>query len=131
MRIFSGCSVVSRRIMHKMMMTEMVCMKCSLSAGSMNLGHYVAYVWDNPEFYEAIGLTNITIKAHFEEGEWFLPTLLEMSKIHPIVAMEDMSAIFVKGKDIWKIGNMHLVDRGEIRPINDEIILYALEFCEW
>ena len=97
-----------------------------VSAGSMNLGHYVAYVWDNPEFYEAIGLTNITIKAHFEEGAWFLPTLLEMSKIHPIVAMEDMSAIFVRGKDIWKIGNMHLVDRGEIRPINDEKSLQLL-----
>ena len=39
-----------------------------VSAGSMNLGRYVAYVWDKPEWYEALGLTNITIKAHFEEG---------------------------------------------------------------
>lgn len=101
-------------------------MVLGVSAGSMNLGHYVAYVWDKPEFYEAIGLTNITIKAHFEEGEWFLPTLLKMSMIHPIVAMEDMSAIFVKGKDIWKIGNMHLVDRGELRPIIDNRILQSL-----
>ena len=91
-----------------------------VSAGSMNLGNIVAYVWDTPEFYEAIGLTNITIKSHFEEGEWFIPTLLEMSKIHPIVAMEDMSAIFVKGDDIWKIGNMHLIDKGEIGPITDD-----------
>ena len=91
-----------------------------VSAGSMNLGRVVAYVWDKPEFYEAIGLTNITIKAHFEEGEWFVPILLEMSKIHPIVAMEDMSAIFIKGDDIWKIGNMYLFDKGELRPITDE-----------
>ncbi len=97
-----------------------------VSAGSMNLGHYVAYVWDNPEFYEAIGLTNITIKSHFEEGEWFIPTLLEMSKTHPIVAMEDMSAVFLKGDDILKIGNMLLVDKGEIKPIDDEEILRSL-----
>ena len=105
---------------------ESSAMILGVSAGSMNMGHYVAYVWDKPEFYEAIGLTNITIKAHFEEGEWFLPILLEMSMIHPIVAMEDMSAIFVKGEDIWKIGNMHLVDRGEIRPITDKKILQSL-----
>ena len=91
-----------------------------VSAGSMNLGHYVAYIWDMPEFYEAIGLTNITIKAHYEEGEWFLPTLLEMSMIHPIIAMEDMSAIFVKGEEIWRTGNMHLIDKGEIGPITEE-----------
>ena len=91
-----------------------------VSAGSMNLGHYVAYIWDVPEFYEAIGLTNITIKAHYEEGEWFLPTLLEMSTIHPIIAMEDMSAIFVKGEEIWRTGNMHLIDKGEIGSITEE-----------
>ena len=99
-----------------------------VSAGSMNLGRYVAYVWDKPEFYEAIGLTDITIKSHFEEGGWFIPALLELSMIHPIVAMEDMSAIFVKGDDIWKIGNMHLFDKGEIKKITDEKILRELCF---
>lgn len=91
-----------------------------VSAGSMNLGRLVAYVWDDPHFYEAIGLTNITIKSHYKEGDWFIPRLLEMSKTHPIVAMEDMSAIFVKGDDIWKVGEMHLVDKGEIMPITAE-----------
>ena len=91
-----------------------------VSAGSMNLGRTVAYIWDDPHFYEALGLTNITIKAHYEEGEWFIPRLLEMSKTHPIVAMEDMSAIFVKGDDVWKVGEMHLIDKGEIGPITDE-----------
>ena len=91
-----------------------------VSAGSMNLGRTVAYIWDDPHFYEALGLTNITIKAHYEEGEWFIPRLLEMSKTLPIVAMEDMSAIFVKGDDVWKVGEMHLIDKGEIGPITDE-----------
>ena len=93
-----------------------------VSAGSMNLGRTVAYIWDDPHFYEALGLTNITIKAHYEEGEWFVPRLLEMSMTHPIVAMEDMSAIYVKGDRIRKVGEMHLVDKGEIRPINDEML---------
>ncbi len=91
-----------------------------VSAGSMNLGRLVAYVWDDPKFYEALGFTDITIKAHYEEGEWFVPLLKEMSMTHPIVAMEDMSAIFVKGDDIWKVGEMHLFDKGEIGPVNDE-----------
>ena len=91
-----------------------------VSAGSMNLGRLVAYVWDNPEFYEALGFTDITIKAHYEEGEWFVPLLKEMSMTHPIVAMEDRSAIFVKGDAIWKVGEMHLFEKGEIVPVTDE-----------
>jgi len=91
-----------------------------VSAGSMNLGRLVAYVWDDPKFYEALGFTDITIKAHYEDGEWFAPLLKEMSMTHPIVAMEDMSAIFVKGDDVWKVGEMHLFDKGEIGPITDE-----------
>ena len=91
-----------------------------VSAGSMNLGRLVAYVWDDPKFYEALGFTDITIKAHYEEGEWFVPLLKEMSMTHPIVAMEDRSAIFVKGDAIWKVGEMHLFDKGEIGPITDE-----------
>ena len=94
-------------------------MLLGVSAGSMNLGRYVAYVWDNPEFYEAIGLTDFTIKSHYEDGEWFVPIVLEMSKTHPIVAMKDMSAIFIKNGDITKIGTMYLVDKGEIKPIDD------------
>lgn len=100
-------------------------MVLGVSAGAMNLGRLVAYVWDEPEFYEAIGLTDITIKSHYEEGEWFVPTLLEMSKTHPIVAMEDMSAIYVKGDDIWKVGRIYLVDKGEIRPVTDDNTLRA------
>ena len=91
-----------------------------VSAGSMNLGRNVAYIWDDPHFYEALGLTNITIKAHYQEGEWFIPRLKEMSMTHPIVAMEDMSAIYVKGDRIRKVGKMHLIDKGEIGPITDE-----------
>lgn len=101
---------------------ESSAMILGVSAGSMNLGHYVAYIWDDPEFYEGLGLTNITIKSHYEEGEWFLPTLLKMSMIHPIVAMKDMSAIFIKGGDIWKIGDMFLIDKGEISPLTDEML---------
>ena len=35
--------------------------------------------------------------------------------IHPIVAMEDESAIFIQGGAAWKLGNIHWIDKGEIR----------------
>ena len=29
-------------------------------------------------------------------------------------------AIFVKGDNVWKVGEMHLFDKGEILPVTDE-----------
>ena len=86
-----------------------------VSAGSMNMGRYVADVWETKELCEGIGLTNITVKGHYVEDAWFVPTLKELSMIHPIVAMEDESAIFIQGGAAWKLGNIHWIDKGEIR----------------
>ena len=85
-----------------------------VSAGSMNLGKYVAELWESKSFYEGIGLTDIIIKAHYEQDAYFIPALKEMSMIHPIIAMEDESAIFIKQDKILKIGKMHRVDKGKI-----------------
>ena len=86
-----------------------------VSAGSMNLGKYVAEVWESKRFYEGIGLSDFTIKAHYEPNEYFIPTLKEMSMLHPIIAMEDESAIFISRDKILKLGKMYKVDKGEIR----------------
>ena len=86
-----------------------------VSAGSMNMGRYVADVWETKELCEGIGLTNITVKGHYVEDAWFVPTLKELSMIYPIVAMEDESAIFIQGSAAWKLGNIHWIDKGEIR----------------
>ena len=91
-----------------------------VSAGSMNMGRYVADVWETKELYEGIGLTDFTVKGHYTEGAWFVPTLKELSMIHPLVAMEDKSAIFVQGNTAWKLGNIHWIDKGSITMLNNE-----------
>lgn len=86
-----------------------------VSAGSMNMGKYVAEIWDSKAFYEGLGLADITIKSHYTEGDWFVPLLKEMSMTHPIVAMEDESAIFLSEDGKRVLGRTHLFDDGEIR----------------
>ena len=85
-----------------------------VSAGSMNLGKYVVELWESKSFYEGIGLSDFTIKAHYEPDAYFIPELKKMSMLHPIIAMEDESAIFIKRDKILKLGKMYKVDKGEI-----------------
>ena len=88
-----------------------------VSAGSMNMGPYVAEVWESKSFYEGLGLTDVIIKAHYEPNAYFIPTLKEMSMIHPIIAMEDESAIFINSDKTWQLGKMHEIDKGEITSL--------------
>ena len=93
-----------------------------VSAGSMNMGRYVAEVWETKKMYEGIGLTDIVMKGHYAEDAWFIPVLKEMSMTRPIVAMEDESAIFIRGEAIWSLGNIHWIDRGRIAALTDETL---------
>ncbi|MBQ4425895.1 MAG: Type 1 glutamine amidotransferase-like domain-containing protein [Lachnospiraceae bacterium] len=86
-----------------------------VSAGSMNMGRSVAEVWESKTLQKGLGLTDIITKGHYTEDAWFLPALKEISKIRPVAAMEDESAIFIKAGAVWKIGNIHWIDKGEIR----------------
>ena len=82
---------------------------------AMNMGRQVAEIWDSKAFYEGLGLADITIKSHYTEGDWFVPLLKELSRAHPIVAMEDESAIFINEDGKRAFGRMWLFDGGEIR----------------
>lgn len=86
-----------------------------VSAGSMNLGRYVAEIWETKALQDGLGLTDITVKGHYTEDAWFIPALKELSMAHPVAAMEDESAIFIQGDAVWNIGNIHWIDKGEIR----------------
>ena len=88
-----------------------------VSAGAMNMGRHVAEIWETKAFYEGLGLADVTIKAHYTEGERFVPLLKELSMVHPIVAMEDGSAIFINENGQRMIGRMHRFDQGEIREV--------------
>ena len=86
-----------------------------VSAGAMNMGRRVAEIWDSKAFYEGLGLADITIKSHYAQGDWFVPLLKELSREHPIVAMEDESAVFLSEGGKRVLGRTHLFDDGEIR----------------
>ncbi len=93
-----------------------------VSAGSMNMGRYVADVWETKELYEGIGLTDFTVKGHYTEDAWFIPALKELSMTHPIAAMEDESAVFIKADAVRKLGKIHWIDRGGITMLTDEML---------
>ena len=88
-----------------------------VSAGAMNMGKRVAEIWGAKAFYDGIGLADVTVKAHYTQDDWFIPVLKELSWEHPIVAMEDESAIYIQEDEKRMIGGMYLVDRGEIREV--------------
>ena len=81
----------------------------------MNMGRYVAEIWESKTLQKGLGLTDITTKGHYAEDAWFISALKELSMAHPVAAMEDESAIFIKAGAVWKIGNIHWIDKGEIR----------------
>ena len=93
-----------------------------VSAGSMNMGRYVADVWETKELYEGIGLTDIIMKGHYNEDAWFIQELKEMSMTRPIVAMEDESAIFIRGGTVLSFGKIHQIDKGRITMLTDEML---------
>ena len=93
-----------------------------VSAGAMNMGRYAADVWETKALSEGIGLTDIVMKGHYAEDAWFIPILKELSRTHPIVAMEDESAIFVQGNTAWKLGKIHWIDKGRTTMFTDETL---------
>ena len=93
-----------------------------VSAGSMNMGRQVADVWETKALYEGIGLTGITMKVHYAEDAWFIPLLKELSMTRPIVAMEDDSAIFIRGNAVWSLGSIRWIDKGRITTLTDEML---------
>ena len=93
-----------------------------VSAGSMNMGRYAADVWETKALSEGIGLTDIVMKGHYAEDAWFIPILKELSRTHPIVAMEDESAIFIKANAVWKLGKIHWIDKSGTTIFTDETL---------
>ncbi len=93
-----------------------------VSAGSMNMGRYAADVWETKTLYEGIGLTDIIMKGHYTEDAWFIQELKDISMKSPIVAMEDESAIFIRGGTVLSFGKIHQIDKGRITMLTDEML---------
>lgn len=91
-----------------------------VSAGAINMAERSLDTKESPVPYNGLGLADITVKPHFKpEDQQVLSALLDISMGLPIYAMEDDSAIFVKGSDISYMGKIHLVDKGRVRPLLD------------
>jgi len=89
-----------------------------VSAGAINMGKRSLDTKDSSVPYEGLGLADITVKPHFDpKNRRVLRTLLRISKGLPICAMEDDSAIFVKGGRVSSMGKIHWIHRGEICPL--------------
>ena len=88
-----------------------------VSAGAINMAKFSLDTKESPMPYNGLGLANITVKPHFElENQQMLSSLLHISMNLPICAMEDNSAIFVKGDRITSMGEIYWIHQGKICP---------------
>lgn len=94
-----------------------------VSAGSSNMAKRALDIWESPEPYEGLGLTDITIKAHVTlDHQELLRTLMAVFAEHdlPICAMEDESAIFIKADEVACTGSFRWIRNGIIAPFPPE-----------
>lgn len=90
-----------------------------VSAGSINMAKRSLDTKESLVPYDGIGLADVTIKPHFElDDRQVLADLIQVSAELPIYATTDNSAIFVNGGDVSYIGEIYLVDKGEITPVS-------------
>ena len=94
-----------------------------VSAGSMNLGKTTIDIWESMTPYEGLGMASITILSHYDtKDQERLEKILAASKIHPVCAMEDRSAVFVKEGRVDTFGTIHYVEDGIIRPFDADLV---------
>ena len=94
-----------------------------VSAGSVNMAKRSVDIWESLVPYDGLGLADITVKAHFDfENKELLQKLQQVSMKLPICAMEDESAIFVKGGCSTFTGNIHWMNKGTVCPLSQEIL---------
>ena len=96
-----------------------------VSAGSSNMAKRALDIWESPVPYDGLGLADITIKAHVEkENRELLQTLsqISMEQNLPVCAMEDESAVFVKGNKAAYVGKILWINNGNICPISQKIL---------
>ena len=86
-----------------------------VSAGAINMAKHSLDTKESIFPYKGLGLADITIKPHFNiDDQQELSTLLQVSNEIPIYATEDDSAIFVAGEHLTYIGNIYIINNGDI-----------------
>jgi len=96
-------------------------MVLGVSAGSMNMGKITVDIWESLVPYEGLGFADITMIGHFSyDNTERLRLMKEASMVCPVCAMEDESAIFIKGGKADLIGVIHRIEKGEIGPFTEK-----------
>ena len=92
-----------------------------VSAGAMNMGSPVADIYESMVPYEGLGFADLTIKSHYPLADGNLQNATrQVSMKMPVTLMKDESAIFIYEDTINQIGEIFLMEQGEIRPLLKE-----------
>lgn len=92
-----------------------------VSAGSMNMGNPVVDIYESVLPYEGFGFAGLTIKSHYPISDETLRYMTaQVSTETPVTLMKDESAIFITEDGVKLIGEIYLMDRGEIRPFSKD-----------
>ena len=120
-----GVCAEQMQLMHEKGIFDIVrngpAMVLGVSAGSMNMGKTTVDIWESLVPYEGLGFADITMIGHFSYDDTERLRLMKaVSMDRPVCAMEDESAIFIRGGKVQIIGIIHRIDRGEIRPFTEK-----------
>ena len=94
-----------------------------VSAGSMNMGKTTVDIWESLHPYEGLGFADITMIGHFSyDDEKRLNLMKQVSMNHPVCAMADESAIFIRNSQISCTGEIYWIEKGEIKAFSPSLI---------
>ena len=95
-----------------------------VSAGSMNMGKMTVDIWESLVPYEGLGFADITMIGHFSyDAEERLDLMKRVSMDRPVCAMADESAIFIRNTQVACTGEIHWIEKGEIKAFSPNMII--------
>lgn len=94
-----------------------------VSAGAMNMGKTTVDIWESLIPYEGLGFADITMIGHFSyDNEERLDLMKQVSTNYPVCAMADESAIFIQDTQVTCTGEIHWIEKGEIKPFAPDLV---------
>ena len=119
--LMGGNATLQMRLIHEKQIDDLLretsAVVLGVSAGSMNMGKTTVDIWESLAPYEGLGFADITMIGHFSHDNTERLQLMKAASMeHPVCAMEDESAIFIREGRVDLIGRIHRIEKGEIRP---------------
>ena len=87
------------------------------------MGKTTVDIWESLVPYEGLGFADITMIGHFSyEADERLNLMKQVSMKYPVCAMEDESAIFIRNDQVTCTGEIHWIEKGEIKSFSPSLI---------